>query len=63
MSTTEQKMFAVEPVCVIRQKSNIFESMCMAFNLEFMAKILCMNVLLLCWVAVGDLTDSFVDGR
>lgn len=37
--------------------------MCMAFNLEFMAKILCMNVLLLCWVAVGDLTDSFVDER
>lgn len=35
----------------------------MAFDLEFMAKILCINVLLLCWVAVGALTDSFVDKR
>lgn len=37
--------------------------MCMAFNLAFMAKILCMNVLLLCWVAVGTLIDNFVDKR
>lgn len=37
--------------------------MCMAYNLAFMAKILCMDVLLLSWAAVGALTDSFVDKR
>lgn len=39
------------------------ENIFLASNLAHMAKILCKNVLLLSWVAVDALVDSFVEKR